>query len=69
LVDNSAGSEYQVAEAYAYFGNVDQAFTWLDRAVALRDPGIQWLRGDPLLRILTHDPRYVALLQRLNLRE
>jgi len=69
LVDNSAGSEYQVAEAYAYFGNVDQAFTWLDRAVALRDPGIQWLRGDPLLRNLTHDPRYVALLQRLNLRE
>jgi len=68
LVDNSAGSEYQVAEAYAYFGNVDQAFTWLDRAVALRDPGIQWLRGDPLLHNLTHDLRYVALLQRLNLR-
>src|SRR5882762_2497938 len=69
LVDNSAGSDYQVAEAYAYFGNVDQAFTWLDRAVALRDPGIQWLRGDPLLHNLTHDLRYVALLQRLNLRE
>jgi TolB-like protein/Tfp pilus assembly protein PilF len=67
LVENSEGSEFQVAEAYAYFGNVDQAFTWLDRAVELRDPGIQWLRGDPLLRNLTHDPRYAALLRRLNL--
>jgi TolB-like protein len=67
LVDNSAGSEFQVAEAYAYFGNVDQAFVWLDRAVALRDPGIQWLRGDPLLRNITRDPRYAALLRRLNL--
>jgi TolB-like protein/tetratricopeptide (TPR) repeat protein len=67
MVDNSAGSEFQVAEAYAYFGNVDQAFAWLDRAVALRDPGIQWLRGDPLLRNLTRDPRYAALLRRLNL--
>jgi TolB-like protein/tetratricopeptide (TPR) repeat protein len=67
MVNNSAGSEFQVAEAYAYFGNVDQAFAWLDRAVALRDPGIQWLRGDPLLRNLTRDPRYAALLRRLNL--
>jgi serine/threonine-protein kinase len=67
LVDNSAGSEFQVAEAYAYFGNVNQAFVWLDRAVALRDPGIQWMRGDPLLRNITRDPRYAALLRRLNL--
>jgi TolB-like protein/cytochrome c-type biogenesis protein CcmH/NrfG len=67
MVDNSAGSEFNVAEACAYFGNVDQAFAWLDRAVALRDPGIQWLRGDPLLRNLTRDPRYAALLRRLNL--
>jgi tetratricopeptide (TPR) repeat protein len=67
LQDNSAGSEYQVAETYAYLGNTDAAFTWLDRAVELRDPGIQWLRGDPLLRSLTQDPRYAALLRRLNL--
>jgi len=67
LVENSAGSEFQVAETYAYFGDVDAAFAWLDRAVELRDPGIQWLRSDPLLRSLTRDPRYAALLRRLNL--
>ena len=67
LVKNSVGSEYQVAETYAYFGNTDAAFVWLDRAVELRDPGIQWLRGDPLLRTLTQDSRYAALLRRLKL--
>lgn len=66
LLHNSAGSEYQVAEIYAYFGDRDNAFLWLNRA-AVADPGIQWLRGDPLLRPLTGDPRYAALLHKLNL--
>lgn len=67
MLDNSAGSEFQIAEAYTYFGNGDQAFAWLDRAVASRDPRIQWLSGDPLLRKLTRDRRYAALPRRLNL--
>ena len=67
LLNSSGGSDFQVAEAYAYFGNVNQAFAWLDRAVEDRDPGILWLRADPLLRDLTGDPRYAALLRRLNL--
>lgn len=68
LLQHSAGSEYQVAETYAYFGNSDQAFTWLNRAVD-NDPGIQWLRADPLLKGITTDPRYAMLLHRLNLPE
>jgi tetratricopeptide (TPR) repeat protein len=68
LLDEAAGgSEFQAAEAEAVFGNLDQAFAWLDRAVNFRDPGIQWLRGDPLLHNLTQDPRYAALLRRVNL--
>jgi len=63
----SAGSEFQIAEAYAYLGDADQAFRWLEAAVASRDPGILWLRGDPLLSGLTGDSRYAALLRTLNL--
>jgi TolB-like protein/cytochrome c-type biogenesis protein CcmH/NrfG len=66
LVRDSAGSEFQVAETYAYFGNPDKAFYWLDRAVD-HDPGIQWLRGDPLFKDIIADPRYAALLRKLNL--
>jgi TolB-like protein/Flp pilus assembly protein TadD len=66
LLRNSAGAEFQVAEVYAYFGDADHAFEWLDRAVKA-DPGIIWLRNDPLCVALTHDPRYQAILKRLNL--
>jgi TolB-like protein/cytochrome c-type biogenesis protein CcmH/NrfG len=64
---NSAGAEFQAAETYAALGNVGKAFYWLDQAVVKRDPGVQWLRGNPMLKGLVNDPRYAALLHRLNL--
>ena len=66
LLRHSAGGEFQVGEAYAFLGDADRAFAWLNRAVT-NDPGIIWLRNDPLCIKLTHDPRYAALLKRLNL--
>jgi len=63
----STGAEFQIAEAYAYLGDADQAFRWLEAAVASKDPGIMWLQGDPLLSGLIGDPRYAALLRKLNL--
>ena len=66
LLRHSDGSEFQVAEVYAYFGDADHAFEWLDRAVKA-DPGSIWLRNDPLCIGLIHDPRYQVILKRLNL--
>jgi adenylate cyclase len=66
LVRNSAGAEFQVAEAYAYFGDADQAFKWLDAAVE-RDLGIIWLHSDPLFKELTRDPRYATVLRKLRM--
>jgi hypothetical protein len=66
MVRNSAGSEFQVAETYAFFGDADEAIAWVNRAVG-NDPGILWIRADPLLKGITGDPRYAALLRRLNL--
>jgi len=62
-----AGSEFQIAEAHAFLGDADQAFRWLEAAIASKDPGIMWLRDHPLLDGLVGDPRYAALLRRLNL--
>jgi TolB-like protein/thioredoxin-like negative regulator of GroEL len=66
LLHHSDGGEFQVAETYAYFGNADKAFEWLNRAVT-SDPGIIWLHNDPLCVGLTGDPRYPAILKRMNL--
>jgi TolB-like protein len=67
LVAQSQGSEFQVAETYALFGETDKSFHWLEQARTLHDPGIIYVRRDFLLRSLMSDPRYPALLQRLDM--
>jgi TolB-like protein/tetratricopeptide (TPR) repeat protein len=67
MLHEPAGAEFQIAEVYAYLGDADEAFRWLEAAVASRDPGILWLRDDPLLRGLAGDARYATLLRTLNL--
>jgi tetratricopeptide (TPR) repeat protein len=66
LVKNSSGAEFQVAEAYADFGDTDQAFKWLD-AAAESDSGIIWLHNDPLFKGLRSDPRYAMILRKLKM--
>ena len=58
---------YQVGEVYAYRGESDKAFAWLDRAYQQRDPGIVYLKLDRLLASLHGDPRWAALLHRAGL--
>jgi len=60
---------FQIAEALAFRGETDAAFDWLERARALRDPGLVEMKGDPLLRALEGDPRYPRLLRELGLPE
>ncbi len=67
LLKRADGAEFQVAEAYGAFGDADRAFEWLNRAVTAKDPGIEWLCGDPYFIRVTGDPRYAALLSRLKI--
>ncbi|GAC1460889.1 MAG: hypothetical protein PVS2B3_15570 [Steroidobacteraceae bacterium] len=67
LLTRSAGSEFQTAEAFAFLGQADKSFEWLERARSLHDPGIIWIRRDPLLASITPDPRFGALLKELGM--
>jgi tetratricopeptide (TPR) repeat protein len=58
---------YQIAEVYAFRGESDKAFEWLERAYKQRDPGLTQIKNDPLLKILRHDPRYTELLKKMRL--
>ncbi len=58
---------YQIAQVYAWRGETDRAFEWLERAMKQRDGGLVLLKVDPLLRSLRGDPRYPALLKKVNL--
>src|SRR6202022_4833106 len=56
---------YQIAEVYAYRGETDKAFEWLDRAYRQRDPGAPELKTGPLMKSLPQDPRNPELLKKI----
>jgi len=60
-------ASYQVAEAYAWRGEPDAAFEWLELARQRRDPGVRYVKYDPLLKSLHTDPRFAAFLSVLKL--
>jgi serine/threonine-protein kinase len=58
---------YQVAEVYAWRGENDKAFEWLQISLDTHDTGTVSFFIDPLLRGLQHDPRYNSLLSTIGL--
>jgi hypothetical protein len=57
-----------VAVAHVYLGmqDADQAIQWLTKAIDLH-PGVLQLKADPVYDPLRADPRFTALLSRINL--
>ena len=54
--------------AYAYLGlgEKDRALTYLEQAYEEQDPGLFYLKASPLLDSLRSEPRFQALLRRVN---
>ncbi|HEY6204812.1 MAG TPA: hypothetical protein VIW21_01460 [Chthoniobacterales bacterium] len=67
LIANSRDSlAYQVAQVYAVRHETDKAFEWLQIAFDNHDGGMPSMLVDPLLRDLRNDPRYKALIAKMN---
>jgi serine/threonine protein kinase/tetratricopeptide (TPR) repeat protein len=60
-------SAFQIAQTHAGRGDIDAAFDWLERASSNRDPGMAWLKYEPFFAVLHGDPRWPAMLSRMNL--
>jgi tetratricopeptide (TPR) repeat protein len=63
------GSAYQIALAYAYRGEADLAFVWLERAHLQGDAGRRTMKVTPLLKNLHGDARWQPLLEKMGLAE
>jgi TolB-like protein/lipoprotein NlpI len=63
----AAPAAFQVAEIYAFRGESDNAFDWLEQAYDNRDPGLPQMLGDPLLANLHDDPRWEPFLEKMGL--
>ena len=60
-------SSFWVAIVYTYLGQKDQAFEWLEKAYEEHEVYLSLLKVIPLLDSLRSDPRYKALLKKMNL--
>jgi hypothetical protein len=60
---------FEIATVYAWLGELDRAFEWLDNACRERSTFLPWIRSWPLFRPLRNDPRYDLLLTRIGLRD
>jgi TolB-like protein/Tfp pilus assembly protein PilF len=69
IVKHAPDGAYQVAEAFAWRGEKDKAFEWLERAYQQRDGGLSEVKVDLLLDHLHGDPRFKAFLKKMNLPE
>jgi TolB-like protein/Flp pilus assembly protein TadD len=58
---------YQIAEVYAWRGESDKAFEWLQVSLDNHDTGLLSLLIDPLMRGLQHDYRFASLLAKVGL--
>ena len=54
-----------IASAFAWRGDIDRAFEWLDKAIAAQDPNLSTIHLEPLLANLHEDPRWLPLLHKL----
>ena len=62
-----ASNAFEIATIYAFRNQTDEAFEWLDRAYAQRDPSLMATNVEPLLKCLHNDSRYAAFLKELKL--
>jgi len=58
---------FRIALVHVGLGEKDRAFEWLDKAVEERDSWLIYLKAKPDFDPLRSDPRYAALLRRINL--
>jgi TolB-like protein/Tfp pilus assembly protein PilF len=56
---------FQYADIYAQWGNNSKALDWLETALRLRDPGLEYLKTDMLLDPLRNEPRFQAIEREL----
>ena len=56
---------YNIAYVQAFRGDADQAFAWLDKAVAYQDPGIGYIVPENLFANIRSDPRWLPFLRKI----
>src|SRR5205823_3805593 len=65
LADADHDSPYWLASAYALEGLKDEAFEWLERAIAIGNENLPWFESNPVWASLRDDERFRTLIARV----
>jgi tetratricopeptide (TPR) repeat protein len=69
IANRGNAKTYDIAEIYAWRGEKDKAFEWLDRAYQQRSSDLYGFRSNSVFASLRGDARFAALLRKMNLPE
>jgi len=58
-------ASYNIAYSYAFRGDADKAFDWLDKAVEYQDTGLGDIATDNLFANIHSDPRWLPFLRKI----
>jgi tetratricopeptide (TPR) repeat protein len=66
LIDQYAeDAAYNIAQVFAFRGEPDKAFEWLEKALMFNDPGLSEIVGQPDFSSLQSDARWLPFLRRI----
>jgi len=58
-------ASYNIAHVYAFCGDADKAFEWLDKAIAYQDGGLAEIVTENLFDKIHSDPRWLPFLRKI----
>src|SRR5262249_51048455 len=64
---HATDSAFQIAAVYAIRGDIEAAFSWIDRGIEQHDAGMNQIAAEPIFEPLYGDPRWLAALRRIGL--
>jgi len=67
IAGHSDDMSFQIATVYAFRGDADKTFEWLDRAYEKQDPGVMAIIDNPFTQDLRSDPRFAAFCKKVGL--
>jgi TolB-like protein/Flp pilus assembly protein TadD len=65
IAGHSNDMSFQIATVYAFRGDADKTFEWLEQAYKKQDPGVMALLDNPFTRELRSDPRFGAFCKKI----
>jgi tetratricopeptide (TPR) repeat protein len=65
IAKHEKDAPYNIAYVYAWCGDADKAFEWLDKAVAAKDAGLSDIGAENMFDKIHSDPRWLPFLRKI----